>query len=656
MMRRPVKTVQFFVLPCALFLVSAVAAVAPIADGDIFWHLAAGREMWRSGQLLHQDPFSVGAAGRDWADVHWLFQLGAFAVNTQFGLTGLVLAKCALVACASCLFLWASPRNARTLTALSLITVLLCARHLLLVRPVIVSLWMLGLFCALLERHRRGQGRAALIWLPLAQIVWSNCQGLSALGPALVAAYSGGALAQRWLAGRKHYPFAPEALRSAWPCQRVYLRGLLACLTACVLASFVTPFGASAISLPWRLLARLAPTAGNPFQQVVENVPSFVVERSSSAELWHLKWFIGLLALSIAARRGRLALSQLLLLIGFTGLALAANRNVLLLYAVGTPIAARQLLPALRLCRYRLRRAHSRTWAPCLSGAMFAVVSCTVAVAAAREPRLDAPTPFHFPVESASAIAAHGGEGHIFSADHHGGYLIWTLYPSFRPYYDTRWILRSSEELSDYLTLADEPARFDAFQAQHPFAYVVLPVAYPSRYLPLAAHLYHSASWRLVFTNGSEVLFANRDLVQAQAWNLGEDTTTDHIVGSLRGLDQPELQSAARMQLAMLDIAVGEPKQAERALAGLREPAAEALRAQARLLAGDLQGAQLLAESLLRAGGDDVRSLTLLANVSIRRQQLPEAFGYLKRAIEIDPFDDEVTQLLRSLEDHAYVP
>ncbi|HET8940312.1 MAG TPA: hypothetical protein VFN67_43020 [Polyangiales bacterium] len=37
-----------------LWLASAATGLAPIADGDIFWHLAGGYETWRSGELLTQ--------------------------------------------------------------------------------------------------------------------------------------------------------------------------------------------------------------------------------------------------------------------------------------------------------------------------------------------------------------------------------------------------------------------------------------------------------------------------------------------------------------------------------------------------------------------------------------------------------------------------
>src|SRR3954451_7059983 len=129
-----------------LALACAATGLTPIADGDIFWHLAAGREMVRTRGLIEHDGFSVSAAGRDWIDVHWLFQLGAYGVHSLFGFQGLVLVKCALIG-ATVLWLCAGvPRGVRPLTATGLLIAFLCARQLLLPRPVIVSLLLLSVF------------------------------------------------------------------------------------------------------------------------------------------------------------------------------------------------------------------------------------------------------------------------------------------------------------------------------------------------------------------------------------------------------------------------------------------------------------------------------------------------------------------------------
>src|SRR4051794_41851093 len=69
---------------------AALVALGPIADGDIYWHLAAGHEIWRRSALLRTDPFTVSAAGRAWGDVHWLFQVAGALLHPALRLGGAV--------------------------------------------------------------------------------------------------------------------------------------------------------------------------------------------------------------------------------------------------------------------------------------------------------------------------------------------------------------------------------------------------------------------------------------------------------------------------------------------------------------------------------------------------------------------------------------
>ena len=138
------------------------------------------------------------------------------------------------------------------LLALALPAALLAARHLLLVRPVILSLVFLALFLWVLERYRAGgtktgtgTGTGSLLLLPLVQVLWVNCQGLSALGPAVVGGYLAGHGLAR-LGKRRELPEGGG-------------RRLLGVLALLLAAGLVTPFGPSAALFPLRLLARMTP-------------------------------------------------------------------------------------------------------------------------------------------------------------------------------------------------------------------------------------------------------------------------------------------------------------------------------------------------------------------------------------------------------------
>ena len=82
----------------------------------------------------------------------------------------------------------------------------------------------------------------------------------------------------------------------------------------------------------------------------------------------------------------------------------------------------------------------------------------------------------------------------------------------------------------------------------------------------------------------------------------------------------PKTRAAARINLARLLIVVGQPGAAERVLAPITSRAAAQLRARGHFAAGELGAAESLARVLLVGDPDDVRSLTLLAEIAFARR------------------------------------
>jgi hypothetical protein len=629
-------------LAARLVLFSAVAvgafvvSLGPISDGDIYWHLAAGREILHQRALLRFDPFTLSAAGRPWVDVHWLFQIGAYALYALSGFTGLAIAKAALVAGGATLLVRMAENSggalARGVCAVAVLGGLILDRHLVPLRPLIVTLVLLAVFLLALERLRTQPTRTRWAWvvLPLAQIVWCNCQGLAPLGPLLVAMYLAGA----WLSTRgfRRWPFASEEASSVRPLALV--------LGLCVLASLVTPYGLDAVTLPLRLLGRITQGRANVFSsEVAENIPPFVLERTAPELVWHFKWVLALLAAAIALARPRFHLAHLLAIAAFLGLALMANRNLPLFYWVVAPLAAVALAPGLQLLALRWLRQHRGTavLATLLGGELL-----LAGLVLSREPAPGSPTPFHFPVESARRLAGMRAAGPVFAADQHGGYLSFAV-PSLRPYIDTRLVLHTEKEYADYLALFDDPARFDALNAREHFGAVVLTTAYPDRYLGLIWHLADSADWRLAYTDGYEVLF----LREGPALALGERATVDAILDELavRFGGHTQVLELARLHLARLLIVLGQSRQAEYVLATLNSRPAAQLRARAHFAAGELRAAEALARILLLQDPRDVRSLALLAEIASTDSQPGRAGEWLRRALAIDPYDPEARSI-----------
>jgi hypothetical protein len=625
-----VRAATFAALVVGAFLI----ALGPISDGDIYWHLAAGREMAARHALLRTDPFTLSAAGRPWIDVHWLFQLGAWTAYRLVGLRGLAVGKAVLVAGTAFILLRTAERmggrTARALGAAALLVTLYLARHLLPLRPVIVTALCLAIFLSVLESARAGATRR--LWLlPGLQVLWVNTQGLAPLGLALVASY-----ALEAALGRRAHRAGPRSDA------QLPLRPFLLTLLSCGLASFVTPFGLRAVALPAQLLMRIAPGQGNLFSSAIaENIPPFVLERTAPGQIGHFKWVLLGLAMVLALFRPRVRLAHALILGLFLSLALMANRNVLLLYLLAPPLVAGSI-GAMPLAA-RTGQWIARACVPGL-GAVLALAVLTFA----QEPAFGAPTPFHFPTETARRLGT--ASGPVFAPDHAGGFLTFHA-PGLRPYIDTRLVLHSAGEYAAFLALLDDPAKFDALEAVERFRYVVLTTSYPDRYLGLAGHLAQDPRWRLLYTDGAELLFAR----EGAGLNLGERGTVDAISTALQAhFPLPsQLGRAARLNLARLLAVAGQPGEALHVLAALDGRSAAVLRARAHFVAGELGGAEALAQLSLAQDASDLGSLTLLAEIAMNRGQQTDARAWLQRALAIDPYDPEARATLARLETAA---
>ena len=648
-----------------------VAALTPASDTDLWWHMAAGREILGRGSFLRVDPFTLSAAGRPWIDLHWLFQLAVYGIYQGWEMTGLVVAKAAVVAAGALVLLAAvvrasAPRArqegpgpgdpadaaaiAPPLFVVAMAAAVFFARHLILVRPVVFTLLFLALFLLLLEGFARGDNPRRLLWLPLLQVVWVNSQGLFALGPAVISCYAlGGALGQRLGA-----PELPP--RGAHRLLGIIALGFVACL--------ITPYGVAGLLLPIKLLLRLAPGDSNVFSSnIAENVPPWLLQRSAPGQVAPFHVALALLGVSFLAARRQVVLGRALVAAAFAVLALLANRNVLLFFWMTTPIAVLNFAPALARglawARGRLGPGNLvARWLPHgLTGAGLLGVVALVLIARRHETPIAAPAPFRVPAAAVAHLPpAPAGGGRIFTADHYGGYVTWARFPGYRPFIDTRLVLHTGQEYQEFLGLLDNPLRWDEFQRRQNFDHALLPAAFPDRYLGLIRHLAAAPDWRLTFTDGSEVLFSHvvPGTAAKPAIDLDDVTVVDGIVADLdRRLPvDNEAGRAARRHLARLLLVLDHVDRARDVLARL--PAddldGQALHARSFLLAGDATRAAELGEGLLARAGDVPAVLDLLALTAVARGDAPAALGYLRRALAADPFDGEARALLDRLE------
>jgi len=176
---------------CALFsllLLVAVAGVHEVADGDIGFHLSAGRYLFEHGSLPSEDFLAHTTAGTQWMVFEWLYSAFAYFLWHEGGSALLILGHAAVNVLAFGALAWLLHRHEprQILIYVLLLCAFLVAEVRFSVRPHAFERLFLATSLLLLAEGRVGQRWCWWLLVPL-QVVWANTHGSYLLGLLLAA-------------------------------------------------------------------------------------------------------------------------------------------------------------------------------------------------------------------------------------------------------------------------------------------------------------------------------------------------------------------------------------------------------------------------------------------------------------------------------------
>jgi hypothetical protein len=385
---------------------------AILRDGDVYWHVAAGRWLLLHGSLPTNDPFSHTMSGRVWTAHEWLSELIVAAAH-QWGGWTLVIAITALAfAAAIALLTRALLRTLEPIYALlfSALAIGMTAGHVL-ARPHVLAMPLMMIWTIELVRAA-DEGRVPKLWLLAVMAVWANMHGGFTIGIALAFAFGAEAVWRAW--------GTPNARRTA----RTWGR-----FTALALAaSLLTPHGTQGILFTWQVMVE----SSYALSWIGEWLsPDF--HNLQPLELWLLG------GLALVMHQGlRLPPVRLLLVLGLLHLALKHVRNIELL---GLLVPLLVAAPFAEQWKLRIKAGGNATTLDRFFSALarpagpFAVAIASAILIAlplgsARQAELDLPDSA-VPARAVQAAQAAGLNGRVLNNYDWGGYLIYKGIPTF---------------------------------------------------------------------------------------------------------------------------------------------------------------------------------------------------------------------------------
>lgn len=492
------------VVVSAFWLVGVIAgATRPLADPDVWWHIRAGNEVLRRGDVPRVDEWSIAGAGNPWTSQDWLSNV-VLATGHALGPWGWTLLSVgfALATAGAFWILWSAigrrrPETGWVARVLSLTAGFVLAGPVVGVRAQLADLVLAAAVMWVLWRFMTGARLRLLALLPVIGALWVNLHAgwllLFLLGGAVLVGETADRLVHRRLDCPPQRPG-----RLAW---------LGGSLLASAAALALNPNGPAIYLYPFETIG-------------IGALSAYVAE-------WQAAWpdtqagqllagwlLVGVLPTIVLAGR-RMPIADLLILVGLTLMAAYAVRFLLVSGPITAAIVAVRLGPVVsasaagrRLGGAVQRLSARRTGAAALINGALLIGVLTLGVAAAVLRALPATQRIAIaevqPVAEVAWLVDHDAGERVFNFYEWGGYLGLHR-PWLAVFIDGRADVYGEEPIDRYvatISLSSDPQRtFDEYAIDH----VLFPVD-----SPLAGWLDASAGWERVHSGPLGAIWLRR--------------------------------------------------------------------------------------------------------------------------------------------------
>ncbi len=410
------------------FAVITLNYVLPITDPDFPWHLKTGQYIVEHNEIPYEDPFLSTSEHfstmreKFIVSQYWLAQVVFAKIYKWTDVRGLVLFE-AFIYGAIFLVLWSILSRKGLLSAYIIVAMMaIIMKYFAGFRPQFFTFLFIPLLVMLLDGYleNRKANKKYLIFLPLLMLVWSNMHGGFIYGVVLIVLFVMGSSIQ--------------ALRSRdGNDQKNFLLFCFVCFIS-ILVSYINPNGYQALIVA--IQPDYALISGRLVREYTPLVDEFYNDLAYR-EIF-LFWIIlayVLIVMSIALIRREVRARDLLLTVVSLYIATTAIRFM--------PLFMLTALPLTQKYRNEMRLANGK--------AKITIKVLAVLIVILLFSHLVRQIPFHrlqsnfslrqavwYPARGVQFLKQNKIEGIIYNSHHHGGYLVYKLFPEYKVFSDSR--------------------------------------------------------------------------------------------------------------------------------------------------------------------------------------------------------------------------
>ncbi len=473
-----IQTLLEFLVPILVFIILARTP----QDADMWWHLAAGREMWQSKAILLRDVFSYTRFGQPWTNAFWIseivfylfYKLGGF-----FSITFLV----AITGAATFYYLYRRMEGNKFVNTFIIILAVLTAAPIWSPRPQIFSFFLLALLDGLLNEIQKGNQRWFWVLIPIF-VLWANIHGGWIWGFLLLAAY---------IVGMASNNLTKENRLVAANWKRIIQ--LLLWSLAAALAIGLNPNGISIWRLPFY-------TASVSMQIQEWASPNFHL-----MEFQPMLWMIFLLILTAILAKPKMDWAALFKTLGFAYLTFVSERSIAVFAIAAAPTLAEWTNGAIEAIKTEWGLEVKEDAAPAFPERVNLILNSVLVVviglaALGRAYLVSTPEEVNknVPVDAVQWLKENPINGHLFNSYNWGGYLIWSL-PQTPVFIDGRADLYGNGLINQWWDVVNGTPQGLAVLDQWKIQAILLEPSWP------VVRLLPSEGWKEVYQDNMAVIF-----------------------------------------------------------------------------------------------------------------------------------------------------